>query len=115
MQHTAAVTKMLNSKFSPRFPAVVPVAVATMTPFPLLAALCLVKLREWMGVRAKDEPSCPFKLQNMDEEAAALAVKKHPGDIVKNSESSQKLLGCPVVHDVNDVLEKRAEKHEHSI
>ena len=90
----------------------VPVAVATMTPFPLLAALLLVKMREWLGVRAKDEPTCPFNLQNMDEEAASLAVKKHPGDIVKNSESSQKLLGCPVVHDVADVMKKHS-VHEH--
>jgi hypothetical protein len=27
--------------------AVVPVAVATMTPLPLLAALCLLKIRKW--------------------------------------------------------------------
>ncbi|TRY63520.1 hypothetical protein TCAL_04892 [Tigriopus californicus] len=70
--------------------AVVPVAAATMTPFPLLAALIMVKAKHWMGIQAKDEPTCPFNLQNLEEEAAAVAGGHK--DIFKGSESNQKLM-----------------------
>eukprot|EP00095_Tigriopus_kingsejongensis_P010484 maker-scaffold1034_size68570-snap-gene-0.15 protein:Tk10484 transcript:maker-scaffold1034_size68570-snap-gene-0.15-mRNA-1 annotation:"p3 protein" len=68
--------------------AVVPVAAATMTPFPLLAALILVKAKEWMGLKREDEPQCPFNLQTLEEEVAIGGHK----DIFKGSESSQKLI-----------------------
>ena len=62
------------------FAAVVPVAVAMMTPVPLLAALAFQKVRSLMGYQT--EGRCP------------VAVSAEPNEMVdmKDSESKQKLV-----------------------
>ena len=62
------------------FSAVVPVAVAMMTPVPLLAALAFQKVRSLMGYQT--EGRCP------------VAVSAEPNEMVdmKDSESKQKLV-----------------------
>lgn len=62
------------------FPAVIPVAAATFTPFPLLAMLGLMKMREWR--EGKKELVSQEDLQD------PMAEKPD----VKQSESSQKLM-----------------------
>ena len=61
------------------FAAVVPVAVAMMTPIPLLAALAIQKVRSLMGYQT--EGRCP------------VAVSAEPTEMdMKDSESKQKLV-----------------------
>ena len=75
------------------FAAVVPVAVAMMTPVPLLAALAFQKVRSLMGYQT--EGRCP------------VAVSAEPNEMVdmKDSESKQKLVRDAEANDGEGGLE----------
>ena len=85
-----------------RFPAVVPVAAATMTPFPLLAALAVKKLIE--VIKARHGYNLADDALEKGEKHKDIWINK-PQDLGE-SESSQKLMvkehieeanGCPVL------------------
>ena len=79
-----------------RFAAVVPVAVAMMTPIPLLAALAIQKVRSLLGYQTKGR--CP------------VAVTGEPVEMdMKDSESKQRLVrdpetNCAEAMGINDDL-----------
>ena len=76
------------------FAAVIPVAAATMTPLPLLVFLGMMKFREWRENKKGEVVSQQMDGEVMEDEMNPKDEKKCP--IVKTSESSQKLVHCPL-------------------
>lgn len=76
----------------------VPVASATMTPLPLLLALCIQKVRGWLGFRT--EGRCPVAVT-----AGDLPDDKETA--FKCSESSQKLMNQEALDDEKETTPPR--------
>ena len=92
------------------FAAVVPVAAATMTPFPLLAALTTKKLiemyraRQGYGLTAEDPESAPvkdkmdiWKLRQNQEGEVPQSQSNQGLMTVDNSPEKKDKTGCPVI------------------
>ena len=97
---------MLRTQTQYFFLAVIPVAAATMTPFPLLAVLCLLKLREFYDRRYGSAVDNGNELDAVaDDEKGS---NKHSRPIycpvmdLRQSDSSQKLIKAAIAQAAKD-------------